>query len=1235
MHAKSRFSTQGIRSCARLRLQLCAAALLCGLFAAPGLADRGPTPPLSSAAAPAVSTAPQIEQRKGVLILSGTQYGLPAADILIAAAVATLQEKGFSINDLYVEYLDLVRYDDPRWRATVADLLRDKLENARLGVVIAANQAALEFLADEGHDLIPPGTPLLTVFSQPQRVAWHGERLPSIDVTTQGDVDRTLRYGLELFPQTRRVFLVAGADDRQSPLHDMVEALGVLPGALEVEDSRALSYDEMLQRVATLPPDTLVLLGSYFNDRSGRSFIPVEVATEVARRANAPVLGLYEVHVRRGLVGGSIVKLATAGERTGEIAAELLSGARRIDTTGDEAILTAQPMFDWKQLERWGADPAKLPAGTEFLNRPRTLWADYRDTVIAAGAAFLLLSGLLLALLVQNRRRRQVEMTLRESEERLRRAQEYAHVGVWDWDLERGSIHWSAEAARLFGLASDTVITGDEWRAHVAADDLARIDARTAESIARDESYEVEFPVRLDTGGMRWLLAKGRAQYDAGGRPVRILGVNFDITERKRAELALLEYRQQLEEKVAERTAALSATMAQVSASEERYKYALEATRDGIWDWDLKSGKVQLNSAYKIMLGYAPDELGDYDGSEWLASLHPEERERVAETVRDRLATEGSYEIEFRLRCKDGRYKWILSRGKVVERDADNQPVRAVGTHIDLSARKTMEIELSQAKEAAEAADIAKSAFLANMSHEIRTPMNAIIGMTHLLLCTSLTPQQRDQARKIQSSSQHLLGIINDILDFSKIEANKMSLERVEFDLGQVLRNTLDLFADEAADKGLDLVLEPAPEVPHSLVGDPLRLGQVLINFVSNAVKFTECGSVRIRTLLQSDLGDALMLRFEVSDTGIGMTEEQQAQLFRRFQQADSSTTRQYGGTGLGLAISRRLAELMGGEVGVRSAPAQGSTFWFTARLGRGSGQPARTEPCETAAGRPSLRGRRVLLVEDNKINQQVGLALLQKLGLEVDLAGNGEAALARVQQQHYDAVLMDMQMPIMDGLEATRRIRALPGLDKMPIIAMTANAMTEDRQRCLDAGMNDHVAKPIVPATLSNVLETWLPKNMSPAAGPGGGARSGSSAATATLTELPVSLHAVEGLDASAGLRLAMRKPALYLTLLSRFVDDQGDFRTAIRTSLARGDVETATLQAHTLRGVAAQIGAHALSEIAGHLERALKQGATSVQVEERVDEAGDHLDRLIAAILPHLPTVHPEPDATPVVRR
>jgi PAS domain S-box-containing protein len=1083
MNAKSRFSTQGIRSRATPRVRLCAAALLCGVFATPGLADRGPAAALSGAAAPAVSAAPRVEQRKGVLILSGTQYGLPAADILIAAAVATLQEKGFSINDLYVEYLDLVRYGDPRWRATDTGLLRDKLENARLGVVIAANQAALQFLADEGHDLIPPGTPLLTVFSQPQRITWRGERLPSIDVTTQGDVDRTLRYGLELFPRTRRVFLVVGADDRQSPLHEMVEAIGALPGALEVEDSRALSYDEMLHRVATLPPDTLVLLGSYFNDRSGRSFIPVEVATEVARRANAPVLGLYEVHVRRGLVGGSIVKLATAGERTGEIAAELLSGARRIDTTGDEAILTAQPMFDWKQLERWGADPGKLPAGTEFLNRPRTLWADYRDTVIAAGAAFLLLSGLLLALLVQNRRRRQVEMTLRESEERLRRAQEYAHVGVWDWDLERGSIHCSAEAARLFGLASDAVITGDEWRARVAADDLARIDARTAEAIARDESYEVELPVRLDTGGVRWLLAKGRAQYDAGGRPVRILGVNFDITERKRAELALLEYRQQLEEKVAERTAALSATMAQVSASEERYKYALEATRDGIWDWDLQSGEVQLNSAYRVMLGYAPDELGDYDASQWLAALHPEERERIAETVRDKLATEGSYEIEFRQRCKDGRYKWILSRGKVVARDADDQPVRAVGTHIDLSARKTMEIELSQAKEAAEAADIAKSAFLANMSHEIRTPMNAIIGMTHLLLGTALTPQQRDQARKIHSSSQHLLGIINDILDFSKIEANKMSLERVEFDLGQVLRNALDLFAHEAADKGVELILELAPEVPLSLVGDPLRLGQVLINFANNAVKFTEQGSIRIRALLQSERGDALMLRFEVSDTGIGLAPEQQARLFQSFQQADSSTTRKYGGTGLGLAICRRLAELMGGEVGVRSAPGRGSTFWFTARLERGRGQTLRTEPVASLADTSALRGRRALLAEDNKINQQVGLALLNKLGLEVDLAADGALALERVRQQHYDIVLMDMQMPVMDGLEATRRIRALPGQDRMPIIAMTANAMAEDRQRCLAAGMNDHIAKPIVPASLARTLATWLPANLAPAA--------------------------------------------------------------------------------------------------------------------------------------------------------
>jgi hypothetical protein len=395
-----------------------AAALVLGLGSHQALAVTASPPPDPEAAAGLA--APQAAQSKGVLILSGTQYGLPVSEAVISAAVAALREKGFSVNDLFVENLDLVRYDKPHWRAAVAGLLRDKLAKVRLGLVIAVNQGALEFLAQEGRELVPPGTPILTTFSQLPAVSWHGAPLPIINIATRSDIERTLHYGLDLFPRTRRVFLVASADDRQFPLYEPAgKVLGALPARLEIEDSQALTYEEMLQRVATLPPDTLVLLGAYFNDWTGRTFIPAEVVAQVSRRTNAPVLGLYEAHVELGLMGGSVVRTAAAGQRAGEIGVELLAGARRIDPADAEATMPPQPMFDWAQLQRWGADPGKLPEDTLYLNRPSSLWYDYRETVIAAAAAFLVLSALTVALLLQNHRRKRVEEALREYQQGL------------------------------------------------------------------------------------------------------------------------------------------------------------------------------------------------------------------------------------------------------------------------------------------------------------------------------------------------------------------------------------------------------------------------------------------------------------------------------------------------------------------------------------------------------------------------------------------------------------------------------------------------------------------------------------------------------------------------------------------------------------------------------------------------------------------------------------------------
>ncbi len=626
--------------------------------------------------------------------------------------------------------------------------------------------------------------------------------------------------------------------------------------------------------------------------------------------------------------------------------------------------------------------------------------------------------------------------------------------------------------------------------------------------------------------------------------------------------------------------------------SEALYRLLTEGVSDVIWKADKNLFITYISPADERIRGYQAEEVIGHHVFEMFTA---EGVATVKEVMRKRKETEqqgtqiGSITFEVHHRCKDGRLLWAEVSSEP-ERDANGTITGYHGITREMTERKRIAEELMLAKQAADNASRAKSDFLANMSHEIRTPMNAIIGMTHLCLKTELGDKQRDYIEKAYHSARMLLGIINDLLDFSKIEANKLALESNDFNLHSTLANLDSMVGHLAREKGLRFEIFIHDDVPDFLLGDELRLAQVLMNLSGNAVKFTSSGAVSISVNLKSAEEKMVELEFSVKDTGIGLTHEQAQCLFHPFTQADTSTTRQYGGTGLGLAISKRLVEMMAGSIRVESEPEVGSTFSFTARFGLGKAfvESIPTSSEEQISARARLNGANILLAEDNPFNQQVAAELMEEFGVNVTSVNNGREALAMLDKEHFDIVLMDVQMPEMDGYEATRQIRANPLLAEQKVIAMSASAMAEDRERCLASGMNDFIGKPIDPELMMPVLAKWMPPRSGISLEEGADLRSSKERRSGGDRRAAGARKQDDVIDLAVLSHLVSDDPARVRKFAYKFLETAQKTLLEMDAAYSGGDLAALGGLGHKLKSSARTVGAMGFAEICQTLESA-----------------------------------------------
>jgi PAS domain S-box-containing protein len=939
------------------------------------------------------------------------------------------------------------------------------------------------------------------------------------------------------------------------------------------------------------------------------------------------------VQVSDGMVAGTLGRATQRPLATAELlSAQAIRGERPLGSAFDATDFRGVPVTgvvrrvrgtDWYLVVK--IDRSELAAGAAG----NSVW------IVAAGLLALFALGLGL---YATRERASLRIALAQSSEREEKLRAVALLEtlaetstdvIFARDLQGRFLLRNRAARQLLPFSRPDGVT---------LRDLALPESEVQAVLANDarvirENHTLSFVEQYSTSAGPRVFQVTKGPLRAGqGAVIGVFGISRDITERERTAEELSQHRHHLEELVQARTTQLQQAAAQLEQSESflRLLAANIPGMFGYWDRDLRCRFA--NIAYAHWFGLSPEQMVGRHARQVFGAERYEQLLGLATEVLNGVA----HRVELQARSPTGKVMPALAQYMPDRRDGAVHGFFVLVTDIGQLKQaeerlKQLNAELIEARDRAEAATRAKSAFLANMSHEIRTPMNAVIGLAHLLRRDDPRPSQAERLDKIHDAAQHLSQVIDDILDLSKIESGKLTLEHTNFSLRAMLRRAEAMVAERARAKGLALTVD-AGNVPDRLRGDPTRLSQALLNLLSNAVKFTDTGGIELQVRAAPDGDRALRARFTVADTGIGIAPDQIDKLFTAFEQADSTTTRRFGGTGLGLAITRHLAQLMGGDAGVASEHGRGSCFWIEARLelaqeersgdtvfGDDLDAPPRRSLRELEARlREQHAGARILLTEDNAANLEVALEWLRAADLQVDVALTGEEAVQAARRSAYDLVLMDVQLPGIDGLQATRDIRALPAHRDTPVLSMTANAFGDDRLACEQAGMQDHIVKPVDPTLLYETLLRWLPQGPSAAAAtaPAAALRTPAKPTAAPAVGGASAASPVHGLDDTVLTRYFAGRIDVYERVLKQFLLTYRDGIAALRGSLADDELDAVRRQAHSLKGASAAIGASALSAHAASLERDVTDGSARAELAAAAQALQRELAQVVVAI-------------------